>query len=515
MNADIRFYAALIWRQLPWFLLVFMAFAITGILAALTLPAIYQSRVRLIVESSQIPGQLAQSTVELPKQEQLQIFEARLLTRENLLATAQKVGVFTNQARMNPDQIVQAMRLNTMVESSTGRDEATIMTLTFDSENPEIAATVLSEYLTFILEEDAEYRAQRAEQTEDFFAEDVDRLSEELEIMSARILDYKQENSDALPESLKYRRDLMFSLTDRIERDEGEIKALLDQKERLTQVFEASGQFDDPNHLSNQTPEERRLWELKSQLADASGVYAPDSPRITSLRSRIESLEASLLQAAGELEEGEEVSTAKRLLDLQVGEIDDKVVLLEEQIAKAQERVAELEDSIARTPAVGVGLDALQRDYANLQDQYIKATDRLAQASTGERIETLSRGQRVTVIEQPSVPTEPARPNRKLIAAAGIGGGIVMGGALIALIELLSTAPKRSKDLVNAIGLTPIATIPYMRTQRERNWRRIKFAALSFSVGMAIPTLVWIIHTYYIPIDYLIRKVIEKTGMVL
>lgn len=515
MNADFRFYAALIWRQLPWFLLVFTAFAITGILAAITLPAIYQSRVRLIVESSQIPGQLAQSTVELPKQEQLQIFEARLLTRENLLETAQKVGVFGNQVDMNPDQIVQAMRANTTVESSTGRDEATIMTLTFDSQSPSVAATVLSEYLTFILEEDAEYRAQRAEQTEDFFAEDVTRLNEELEIMSARILDFKHANTGALPESLEYRRDLMFTLTERVARNEDEIKALTDQKDRLIQVYEASGQFADQEKLGNQTPQERRLWQLKSDLADASGVYAADSPRITSLRARIEALEASLLKVGGDDDEDGETTTAKRLLDLQVGEIDGKVALLSEQIVEAEARIVELEDSIARTPEIGVRLDALERDYANLQNQYVQAVDRLAKAATGERIETLSRGQRVTVIEQPSEPTEPSRPNRKLIAVTGIGAGVLMGGALIALIELLSSTPKRSKDLVNAIGLTPIATIPYMRNQRERNFRRLKFAALSFSVGMAIPTLVWLVHTYYLPIDFVIRKVIEKTGMMM
>ncbi|WP_439103310.1 GumC family protein [Celeribacter marinus] len=515
MNNEIKFYAALVWRRLPWFLLVFTVFAMVGILTAITLPAIYQSRVRLIVESSQIPGQLAQSTVELPKQEQLQLFEARLLTRENLLNVAQKLNVFNGQNQMNPDQMVEAMRANTKVNSSTGRDEATIMTLVFDSPNPNIAAGVLSEYLTFILEEDAEYRSERATQTQDFFAEEVDRLTDELDIQSARLLAFKTENADALPESLEYRRDLRLSLQERIVRNEDEIVSLLDQRERLVKVFEASGEFDTPAAVKNETAEERRLRELKAQFADLSSVYAADSPRIKSLRSRIDLLQASILPPDSADIAQDEISTAKRMLDLQLSEIDAKVASLTQKNETAERTIADLDLSITRTPENGVKIESLQRDYENTQDQYNKAADRLAKASTGERIETLSRGQRVTVIEQPSVPTAPTRPNRKKIAAAGVGAGFLFGAALIALLELLSSAPKRSKDLVNAIGITPIATIPYTRTQAEQTWRRAKVALASFFVGTSIPTLVWALHTYYMPVDTIVRKVLEKAGLML
>lgn len=516
MNNEIKFFAALIWRRLPWFLLVFTVFAMVGILSAITLPSIYQSRVRLIVESSQIPGQLAQSTVELPKQEQLQLFEARLLTRENLLNVAQQIGVFENQSLMSPDEIVTNMRASTTVDSSTGREEATIMTLTFDSPKPEVAAAVLSEYLTFILEEDAEYRSERATQTQDFFAEEVDRLFAQLEGLGAQILTFKQENANALPESLDYRRKLQLGLQERVARNAEEITALKDQKERLVQVFEASGQFE-AEIGANESPEQRRLRQLRAELADVSAVYAPDSPRVKSLQLRIKSLEASLLAVdPGETDEtAEPVSTAKRMLDLQISELDGKIAMLEKQSDGFADEAAELAIGIARTPENAVKLDAFERDQANLQLQYNLAVDRLAKASTGERIETLSRGQRVTVIEQPSVPTEPTRPNRKMIAAMGIAAGFLFGGALIAVIEFLSSAPKRSKDLVNSIGITPIATIPYMRSQGEQTWRRAKVALASFFVGTSIPTFVWVVHTYFVPVDTIIRALVEKAGMVL
>jgi hypothetical protein len=64
-----------------------------------------------------------------------------------------------------------------------------------------------------------------------------------------------------------------------------------------------------------------------------------------------------------------------------------------------------LEDAIARTPLNAITLQGLERDYENIRVQYDSAVARLAQASTGERIELTSRGQRITLIEAANVPS--------------------------------------------------------------------------------------------------------------
>lgn len=82
---------------------------------------------------------------------------------------------------------------------------------------------------------------------------------------------------------------------------------------------------------------------------------------------------------------------------------------------------------MTRAAANSVTPDALQRDYETIQSQYAATQIRLSEASTGERIELQSRGQRITVLEQPVVPAEAAKPNRVLIAAGGILFRILAG----------------------------------------------------------------------------------------
>ena len=169
-----------------------------------------------------------------------------------------------------------------------------------------------------------------------------------------------------------------------------------------------------------------------------------------------------------------------------------------------------LSQSIALTPANAIALEALERDHQNVQEQYNQAVDRLARASTGERIEALSRGQRITVVEQPTAPSSPTKPNRPLIAGGGTAFGIMVGLAMIAGLEMLNRTVRRPADLVKRLGVTPIATIPYLRTRRQKMIRRLSFAAAVLVVITVIPASIYALHLYYLPLDLIAERVMDK-----
>jgi polysaccharide chain length determinant protein (PEP-CTERM system associated) len=508
MMAEIRFYLALFWRRFPLFVFVFTLFAMIGVFAAFTLPPVYRSQARLLVEDAQISENLATSTVQSGAREKLQRFEAQLLTRSNLLDIANRLQVFENQRQMNPDQIVAAMRAATTIRSQSGRDQATLMTLSFESKRPTMAAIVLDEYLTFIQSEDAEYRTGRAGQTQSFFQQEVDRLGEALSAQSARILDFKNANADALPEGLDFRQNLQLDLQDTLSRIDREAASLKEQQQRLQQVYDSTGRISDTSAM---TVEERRLQELRNQLTELEAIYSSTSPRVISLKNRIAQLEAALVGANGT--GTEESDPTRTMFDLQMSEITTRITQLEEERQRTADQLVSVQDAIARTPGNAIALAGLERDYENLQGQYNAAVERLSTASTGERIETLSQGQRVTIVEHPGVPSEPFKPNRKLVAAMGFAGGLGAGAALIVVLELLSGTVKRSADLVNGLGLTPLATVPYMRTRREILRRRMIRIGISLAILLVVPTIMWAIHTYYMPFDMFARKVAAKIGL--
>jgi hypothetical protein len=200
-------------------------------------------------------------------------------------------------------------------------------------------------------------------------------------------------------------------------------------------------------------------------------------------------------------------------LDLQLSEIEARISMLQEQREDTAARLEVLDKTLAQTPANAVALEELNRTYANIEAQYNTAVDRLAQASTGERIESLSRGQRISVIEPPALPNRPTKPNRILIAGGGTILGIVGGIGLIVLIELLNRKARRPEDIINRIGVRPLATIPYIRGRSEIFWKRLIKITLYLVMLVGLPAAVYAVHLYYLPLDLLADRVMNKIGV--
>lgn len=509
-STTIKYYRSIFVRRLPYFLTVAMVIGAASIIMAMSLPPAYVSRMTLIVESPQIPDELAASTARTPAQEQLQIVEQKLMTRANLLEIANKLQLLEGQDEMTPDRIVQAMRARTSIRSTAGLDQAALMTINFEAPSGQSAAGVLNEYLTLIQKEDVQSRTGRATQTLEFFEQEVSRLNQELAERSARILAFKTENVSALPESLDYRLSQQSLMQERLAQLERETVSLEEQRRRLVRIFETTGQVGGLAGPA-MTPEQKQLEELRSELNNALAVYSSDNPRVKMLQARISVLEDQVATVQPD-EDGQEV-TGNSLLDVQLAEISARQKVLDEQKDSARKQLTRLTESIEQTPTNAIRLDELQLDYENLQQQYNTAVDRLSRASTGERIEVMSRGQRISVIEPPAVPSQPSKPNRAMIAGGGSAFGILAGLGLIVLLEILNRSIRRPEDLVSKLGIAPLATIPYITAVGENSHRRKLRILGVIVILLGIPVVVYAVHTYYQPLDLLAERIMDKIGV--
>ena len=419
---DLKFYLTIFLRRLPWFLIVSTIITAVAVVVAISLPPAYVSQMRLVMEAPQIPDDLAASTVRTPALEQLQIIEQRLMTRANLLDIARRFEVLPNIAQMNPDEIVLAMRARTSINTSSGNSAATMMTVAFEAPDAQKAAAVLNEYLTIILNADAEFRLGRAGDTLNFFTQEVERLGNELSAQSSRIIAFKQENSDALPESLDFRMSRRSEFQSRLLQTERDINRLVSQRDRLRQLFETTGRTEIVPVAAEPSQAEQQLGQLQAELDQALGVFSEENPKVKLLRSRIERLEAIIEAESSAPEPVEETAPdplAPSILDVQIAEMDGEIELLEEQRAALNAQIEALNETIERTPEVTIILDEMERAYELIETQYNAGEERLSKAQTGDLIESRSRGQRLAVIEQPNLPIGPTKPNRTLIAGGG------------------------------------------------------------------------------------------------
>lgn len=502
MIDDLRFYLKLLPRRLPIMILLFLSAAMAGIILSQRLPANYHTTATLLVEPPQIREERDTSNQQSPASEQLRLIEQRLLTRANLIDIANEVGVFPDQATMNPDEVVDAMRLATEIQLTIGRDQASLMRLGFTADDPNKVTAVVNRYIDIALEISSTATTSQAEDTLSFYQQEVDRYSDELDLQSGRIASFKREFADALPENLSFNQTRQSLLQERVSRAERELESLGTQRANINRLRAREAEPE----LST---EQELLLDLEGELNIARSIFSPSSPRVTNLESQVLALRARIEATADQVEPTPRTPEAT-VLDISLAEIDSRAETLGQEIDDAREELAALRSSIERTPANGITLSGLERQQENIQDLYNASVGRLAQAQTSLNIVAAAKGERITVLEAATVPNEPASPNRTQIALIGIGAGLVLAGGFFFLLELLNQTVRRPADIVKKLEITPLAAIPRLETKGQKRMRRALQISASLVVLTAVPAIIWAVDAYYMPLDLLYERVMER-----
>jgi polysaccharide biosynthesis transport protein len=502
---DVRFYVAVFLRRLPYFLAIALTVTAASIAVAYVVPHVYRAGAKVLLETPQVSTNLAGLTIPANAIEQLQIVQQKLTTSENLLRLARQFSIYDDGEHVrSPVEIVEDMRSRLYFEqvqlNAPGGDGATVFNISFDAATPTLAADVVKEVVALLLSKNADQRTDRAANATKFFSDEVSKLAAELKQVEAGILKFKNEHADALPDGQEFRRSRQSALQERLlllEREEAELRG---RRNNLVQIYASTGHVGDS---APATSEQQQLQELNRALAAQLTIFAEGSPAIVALRDRIAALQSQLRSGYAERPERKVGPSA---LDLQLSDIDERLAAIAGEVTSAMGEIAELGEAIKATPANETVLSALERDRANVQTQYNAAVARLAEASTGEQIEVLSKGPRFTVVEPATPPERPISPHRRRIVALGALAGIGMGIGFIVLLEMLSKTIRRPMDLVQIVDAQPLATIPYIWTAVEIRRARLKRGLAALLAAGTTAVVLLAIHHYYMPLGAVIDR---------
>ena len=102
---EVRYYLGILRRRYPYFVATFLAVLAVSIVVAVSIPPIYRSEAKILVESQQIPADLVRSTVTGLADERIAVTRQRITARDVLLGIVEKYDLFPNERRdMTPSQ---------------------------------------------------------------------------------------------------------------------------------------------------------------------------------------------------------------------------------------------------------------------------------------------------------------------------------------------------------------------------------------------------------------------------
>ena len=271
LGLDLGYYFEVLRRRAFYFLIPFGLISIVGLFVAALQKPNYLSEGKILIEGQRIAPDLVRPISTATASERIQLIQQRILTRDILLATARKFGLFPNRP-----SVVDLMRQSIVikpveVEGQPRQGMPTIaFTVGFEHENPALAAKVANEFVTLIVDEDARSRNSRSSEAVKILSAEAKDAQDKLEATQSQILEVARRPRDSLPDT--------------------------PEKERL-QV--------------------QALANLKAELIQKASVYSDAHPAVTALKKRIAAMERSLTQpeqnpARAQSTQAEEIAALKR-----------------------------------------------------------------------------------------------------------------------------------------------------------------------------------------------------------
>jgi uncharacterized protein involved in exopolysaccharide biosynthesis len=387
-------------------------------------------------------------------------------------------------------------------------------TVSFEHENPSLAAKITNELVTLILQEDVRTRTARAAETTEFLEREAIRQEQELAKIEREIVDYKDAHKDALPERLGLRLAELSNLQNTVTRIEGDIRRS-EEEDRFAQLRPQAMSTGPLGVLMAQR--ER----LSAELLAVSAVMNAAHPRRKQLAAQIDLVEQRIVEETAAAERALAKSDAERASmdpkDLPTEQLPfEMMVSRERQKSMAEQRdavlqqIAELGAVIEKTPQVELGLATLSRRLDTAKTKLEDTWRKHADARLAERLEENQKGERFEVIEQPTRPTEPVKPDRPRILALGVALAFGAGGAGLVMTEMMDRSIRSTADLMNRLNVRPLVVIPLFVSREETLARRRRTILAVLAVILALIAALIAIHFFYMPVEDILLKISDR-----
>jgi uncharacterized protein involved in exopolysaccharide biosynthesis len=170
---DLSYFIGIARRRIAYFIIPFLLIVMVGFAIVAIQRPIYRSEGKILVQSPEIPPDLVHPTITEVANERVQVIQQRLIARDNLMTVVNKFNLFSREREwMSGTELLDLLRSRIVIKpvdlDAQGyhpNNPTIAFTLTFDYEDPAVAARVANEFLTSILSQDASTRANNASET--------------------------------------------------------------------------------------------------------------------------------------------------------------------------------------------------------------------------------------------------------------------------------------------------------------------------------------------------------------
>ena len=510
---------------LPWLITSALA-----VIIAFNMPKTFRSTATMLFESP-LPTKLFEATVSQYADEQIQSIYQRVMKTDSVLSIIEANGLFADEKNGLPKhELAELFKKNTDVKltatsltpkSSSGMAEIAF-DISFSDKEPSKAAEIAGQLARLFIEKNDMARTQRAGKATVFLMEESEKLNHDLQDIDNRIATYKEQNNFSLPEQaqanlttidrnenelrdtdnqIRATKERIAFLAAELSRTQADLPSTVDGEKipqnkdealsllrakyaQLSSVYSQSHptlmrlkreiKALDPGFGGQPAGEDlyQQLETAKTDLKSLEELYSSNHPDIVKRKTQIESLERQL-NTRPPLSNGSKAANTRitnpSYLNVEAqykGSQSELEVLLQKR-DYLKSKLEKMQQVLMVAPQVEKGYNDLLRERENIVKKYNQLKEKLLDAKLFQTQEEQQKGQTLTIIEEPIVPTHAEKASRRKVAIGGFFAGIILGLGFALLAEMLDPRLRGYQALAEATGLMPIIVIPYIESASE------------------------------------------------
>ncbi len=521
-------YAQILWRR-KW-LIILPAIAVACAVAWVVwrLPDTYESTSLLIVKPPTIPNAMVPSLSDEDLSFRISNINRQVQSRSSLEPLILKYNLYAadRQNGVSMEEIVGRMLNHIRVDIESGGDETKIpgFRIYFKGRDPRTTQAVTAELASKYVNAQAEGAQGEAEQTRNFFEQQLQQVRQALDESDAKRLDYMMANVNRLPSSTQSLIGQLSGLREQQKTLITEIGRMRDTRTLLSRQlndYEEQAAREGTILVDGLTdPRNTQAWGmLSSQKATVEGELQemltglrPENPDVKKKQAQLDSIKREMerlendADAKAERIKKNRTGTADlraKSIGYEIEKLDREVVRQEGILATTDGQIAEIQSRINSVPDAEVALESLNRDYQTNKAQYDQLLEKKRNADLAATVQINAQGETIQVIDAASLPQTPVAPKRLTLVGLGLclGLGVGFGFALLFEVPRLLTI-QTVDDAAHYTNLPVLASVPDLLTPQEARrmpqMRAILLAAGVVATIISIPLLAFALRLSHV-----------------
>ena len=483
---ELRKLPAIALRRRWWLLGPFFSLGLLGLIAAETWSLRYRSEARILVEQHVSEQYLAPNIVA-SMQTRLDSATQQVMSRDSLERISEQITKYAIEpSAMDTESMIDSLRRDLRIDVAPAQNRAgelATCTISYRSTSPRMAQRVTQLVTASFIDETLRSQTQQANDTTIFLESELQEAEKSVSRQRAELQAYERRFLGQLPNQQQSNLQILSSMQTQIEASTAALdraeqqRIYLESMRSQYQALEDALASEQANRTrADGTPArsdavERRLEEMRAELAGLRSRYMASHPDIRSLQVRIAELEqAPRNTAASPQASDQRVLRSNRIamaeIDSRLSAITVEIATLRRRVQDLQQRLPAYEARLESAPIREQQLAELTRSYESARSHYDSLLQKKLQSGMASKLEERRKDERFVVLDPANLPTQPS--GKRQIVLMGWVLGLGLGVALVAYREVADATIHDEDDLCRWTSLPFLGVVPVVRSAREQ-----------------------------------------------